>query len=185
MRVTRVYTRRGDKGQTTIVGGQVVNKDDARMEALGTIDELNATLGIALTAAGANGDRQMLHEIQHELFNIGADLATPTAHRQVGQPSVTEKEVKRLEDWIDMLNAVLEPLKEFVLPGGGPLSAHLHLARTVARRAERRLCSLMDQDEEVRPECLEYLNRLSDFLFVLARSANRQDPETLWKHNGQ
>jgi cob(I)alamin adenosyltransferase len=182
MRITRVYTRRGDQGRTTIVGGRVVAKDDARMAALGSVDELNASLGLALAAGGSEKEKKMLRQIQNVLFNIGGDLATPAAHRRDGQPRVEEEDVNRLEDWIDMLNDDLEPLTEFVLPGGSPLGAQLHLARTVARRAERRLCALMAQDDEVRSQCLKYLNRLSDFLFVLARWTNRDQAEPLWEH---
>jgi cob(I)alamin adenosyltransferase len=190
MRITKVYTRTGDRGQTRLVGGDAVPKDDPRIEAYGTLDELNAIIGLARAcpappsggpAVPAALDR-MLHQVQNDLFNVGTDLATPAAARWAGMHRVGDAEVDRLEGWIDELNDQVPPLREFILPGGGPLGAQLHQARTVCRRAERRCLSLMGVDAEVGDGPLRYLNRLSDWLFVASRWAARErgEPETLW-----
>lgn len=190
MRITRVYTRTGDGGQTRLVGGQQVPKDHARIAAYGTTDELNAILGIvrwqnsqtAVAADAVGRIDRMLHQIQNDLFNVGSDLATRPADRWPGMYRPGQEDVTRLEGWIDELNEDVGPLKEFILPGGGPVGAFLHQARTVCRRAEREVVTLMREEEDVGAGPLQYLNRLSDFLFVLGRWAARQlgEPEHLW-----
>mgnify|MGYP000424258262 FL=1 len=189
MRITKVYTRTGDKGLTRLVGGQKVSKDDARIEAYGTTDELNSILGIVRTElARSTADDTArtwldarIAEIQHDLFNAGSDLATRAADRWEGQRLVHAGDVKRLEDEIDHMNGILEPLKEFILPGGGPVGAYLHQARTVCRRAERRVITLGGL-EEINAEAVIYLNRLSDWLFVAGRWVGKAmgEPEFLW-----
>lgn len=191
MRITRVYTRTGDKGTTRLVGGQEVRKDDVRIGAYGTVDELNAILGLVrafnprvgpTADAGARMDA-MLHRIQNDLFNVGSDLATRPADRWPGMVLVGGDDVTRLEGWIDTLNEDVGPLKEFILPGGGPVGAFLHQARTVCRRAERECVTLMTAEPETGDGPLKYLNRLSDLLFVLGRWAARAhgEPEFLWE----
>jgi cob(I)alamin adenosyltransferase len=190
VRITRVYTKVGDGGTTRLVGGAEVSKDDLRIEAYGTVDELNAVLGLARTfnqastalAARDEVDR-VLAAVQNDLFNVGADLATPAADRWPTMYRVDEPDVVKLEGWIDRLNDELPPLREFILPGGGPVGASLHQARTVCRRAERRVVTLLRADEEVGYGVLRYLNRLSDLLFVLGRWAARAhgEPEYLWQ----
>jgi len=189
MRITRVYTRTGDRGTTRLVGGAERRKNDVRIEAYGTVDELNAVLGLARTfgaqADGAGRERieSMLAQIQNELFDVGADLATAPADRWPGMHLVGDEEVTRLEGWIDALNEDLPPLKDFILPGGGPVGAFLHQARTVCRRGERALVSLIDVEPDTGEGCLRYLNRLSDLLFVLCRVVNRDAgvADVLWQ----
>ncbi len=188
VRLNRIYTRTGDDGTTGLVGGERVPKDDPRIEAYGTVDELNACIGLcreankqtADEAARANLDAQ-LFAIQQQLFNLGSSLATRIETRWPNQPVIVAADVAGLEASLDALNAELEPLKSFVLPGGGPTSAALHLARTVCRRAERRAFELAHL-EEVAPEDLKYLNRLSDWLFVASRWIAKRtgEPEALW-----
>ena len=188
MRITKVYTRGGDKGLTSLVGGQRVPKDHVRIESYGTVDELNAAIGLIRTAnqASPDGPRQrldgMLHRIQNDLFNVGADLATPPQSRWDNMRRIHEDDITRLETWIDELNEELEPLREFILPGGGYLGAFFHQARTICRRAERITVSLLDIETEVGHDVLRYLNRLSDYLFVAGRWASKQlgEPEFLW-----
>ncbi|MFT4628243.1 MAG: cob(I)alamin adenosyltransferase [Myxococcota bacterium] len=183
MRITRVYTRTGDTGTTRLVGGQKVNKDDVRIEAYGTVDELNAVLGLARTfnaSSRADGwDRidAVLGRVQNDLFNVGTDLATPAPARWEGMYRVGESDVAMLEGDIDAFNGELPPLEEFILPGGGPVGAFLHQGRTVCRRAERCVVVLMHHDEDVGSGSMKYLNRLSDLLFVLARWAARAHGE--------
>jgi cob(I)alamin adenosyltransferase len=194
MRITRVYTRTGDRGRTRLVGGAATDKDDPRVEAYGTVDELNAVLGLARTfhaqspVQGQEGRRigELLAALQNDLFNVGADLATPAADRWEGLYRVGDPDVTRLEGWIDELNDDLEPLREFILPGGGPVGAFLHQARTVCRRAERRVVSLLRLHPDVDEGCLRYLNRLSDLLFVLGRWAAKAlgEPEYYWQKPG-
>lgn len=187
IRITKVYTRYGDRGQTRLPGGQKVSKDHKRVEAYGTIDELNSILGIAL-ALEANPEedvgkdlRASLIWLQNELFDFGSDIATPPGLTQKRGVRILEAHVGRLEETIDRLNAELQPLDSFVLPGGSLLSAFLHQARTVARRAERVLVSL-SREEEVNEVHLKYINRLSDLLFVMARWFNQKSGagEVLW-----
>jgi len=181
VRLTRIYTRGGDSGETSLVGGRRVAKHDLRVEAYGTVDEANAVLGLARLRA--KGDlAAMLARIQNDLFDLGADLATPSGGRKdKGALRIVASQVKRLEREIDRLNATLKPLDSFVLPGGSELAAALHLARTVTRRAERRAVALAKR-EAINPEAIKYLNRLSDHLFVLARFANAKGKkDLLWK----
>lgn len=191
MRITRVYTRTGDKGTTRLVGGQEVPKDHARIAAYGTIDELNAVLGV-VRAMNARGDAPdaarsridaMLHRVQNELFNVGSELATMPADHWPGMIRVHDADVARLEDWCDSLNEDLGPLKEFILPGGGVVGAFLHQARTVCRRAERELVGLTRDEPGADTAVVRYVNRLSDFLFVLGRWAARHhgEPEVYWE----
>jgi cob(I)alamin adenosyltransferase len=190
IRITRVYTRRGDQGETDLVGGERAAKDGRRIEAYGCVDELNATLGLARavnatqrTPAVATRELDaLLRRLQTELFDLGGELATPAEAFQTGMFRVGEAEVTALETAMDRCQKVLEPLHSFVLPGGGVVSAHLHLARTVCRRAEREVLRLM-RLEDVGPWPLRYLNRLSDLLFVLSRWIGRQRGETefLWE----
>jgi len=174
MRITRVYTRTGDKGTTGLADGSRVPKTSPRLESYGTIDELNAVLGLCRThASDAKPERaawldKVLEAIQNDLFNLGGDFATPLQGRWQGMLLVNEADVTALESLIDACQEELAPLKEFVLPGGSALNASLHLARTVCRRAERQSVTLQTQ-EEVNPQGIPYLNRLSDLLFVLSR----------------
>ena len=183
--LNRIYTKAGDGGRTQLVGGERRAKHDLRIECYGTVDELNAAIGLARlhTAEDAALDA-MLARIQNDLFDLGADLATPPREgpKRREDLRVLDSQVERLEAEIDGLNASLEPLRSFVLPGGTPAAAHLHLARTVCRRAERLAVALGEKPEErVAPEVVRYLNRLSDHLFVAARHANRQGAlDVLW-----
>lgn len=182
----RIYTRTGDAGQTGLFGGQRVGKDALRVEAYGEVDELNAAIGVARARPGDEVVGDLLAAIQHDLFVLGSDLATPAeAGARVGTRSVRrmeERHVQRLEDEIDALDAALPPLERFILPGGSERGALLHFARTVCRRAERRVVALA-RVEEVNAEAVRYLNRLSDLLFVLARGVNQQAgiPELPWE----
>lgn len=175
-RLSKIYTRTGDDGTTGLADGSRVAKASARVEAYGTVDELNATLGLILAAAIPTPVRDTLTRIQHELFNLGGELATP------GATLVEADVVTRLEQELDGFNAALPPLKEFILPGGGQAAAACHLARTVARRAERRLGALAGE-ESINADGLHYLNRLSDLLFVLCRVLTRAaaGEEILWE----
>ncbi len=189
IRLNRIYTRKGDTGDTRLVGGRKVRKDDLRVECYGTVDELLACLGLVGTALAAPGEPAgaaellaVVRRLQNELFNVGSELATPPADLHPKQPMVAARHVDALEREIDAWNAHLPALRSFVLPGGGPVAAQLHLARTVCRRAER-LVVRMIACEPVRPEALRYLNRLSDHLFVMSRHAARLhgEPEPLWQ----
>ena len=192
VRLTRIYTRVGDTGETSLGDGSRVPKQALRVEAFGTVDEANAAIGLARlhlgSAADAETDREagaMLARIQNDLFDAGADLATPGKGKGPGgaRLTVTAAQVAWLESEIDRLNAELEPLRSFVLPSGLPAGAYLHLARTICRRAERLIAELMDKpDESVTPEVLQYVNRLSDYLFVAARYANDKGAiDMLWR----
>jgi cob(I)alamin adenosyltransferase len=182
VRLNRIYTRTGDDGSTGLGDGTRVSKASARIEAYGTVDELNATLGVVLQQPGAAAYRESLLTIQNDLFDLGADLCVPlSAPARPGAPAplrIGPSRGERLERLIDTLNARLEPLQSFVLPGGGPLACALHVSRTVCRRAERCVVSLAGA-EGVNPQCAIYLNRLSDLLFVMGRAAAGGD-ETLW-----
>lgn len=175
-RITRVYTRAGDGGQTYLVGGGKVSKASLRVQAYGEVDELNAALGLARAFSPPKELEGLLAQIQNELFLVGADLAAPL---EVRVPRVTPAHIQALETEIDRIQAHLPPLEEFILPSGGPVGAFLHLARTICRRAERTVVALMET-EAVNPQVQVYLNRLSDLLFVLARWANALQgvPET-------
>jgi cob(I)alamin adenosyltransferase len=184
VRLTRIYTRTGDRGDTGLATGARVRKTDLRVAAYGGVDEANACLGLArLYSAGDEVLDPMLARIQNEMFDLGADLATPQAGVAGWEPlRVTEDQVARLEAEIDSLNADLQPLNSFVLPAGAPAACALHLARTVTRRAERTAIALADSGEDVSPAALKYLNRLSDLLFVAARWANhRAGGDVLWR----
>ena len=168
----RIYTRTGDSGETGLIGGHRVSKDHPRVEAYGAVDELNAHLGAVRVQTNDTQLDALLSRIQHRLFDLGAELATPAGGTK-GASAIDDTDVADLERAIDMYQVTLTPLREFILPGGAPLASTLHVARTVCRRAERRLVALA-RDEPVRGELLRYLNRLSDLLFVLARVANQR-----------
>ena len=181
--LNRIYTRTGDRGETALVDGARVAKDCPRVEAYGTVDETNSTIGLARLHAAGEMDAA-LARIQNDLFDLGADLGRPAMERdaEAGYPvlRVLAAQVTRLESEIDAMNAGLKPLRSFVLPGGSALSAHLHLARTVSRRAERRAVALAAA-ETVNPGAIRYLNRLSDWFFVAARVANEGGrADVLW-----
>jgi cob(I)alamin adenosyltransferase len=184
--LNKIYTRTGDDGTTALGSGERRKKYDLRVAAYGTIDEANAALGVARlhTSADAALDAA-LSRIQNDLFDVGADLCTPSKGKGPGgaRLTVTEKQVAWLEAEIDRLNADLSPLRSFVLPGGSAAAAYLHVGRTVCRRAERLIAELKDRpDESVSAEVLKYVNRLSDFLFVASRHANGQGArDVLWK----
>ena len=185
--LNRIYTRRGDAGETSLAGGQRVPKDSRRIECYGTVDELNAFVGRACVSAEESGVRDLvsvLRRVQHELFNLGAILATRPEDVHPKQPRITAVEVEQLEKDIDAMNEGLPALRSFVLPGGCRLNADLHACRTVCRRAERAAVALA-REEEVPPEAIHYLNRLSDALFVWSRWASRQlgAEEVLWDPN--
>jgi cob(I)alamin adenosyltransferase len=178
-RLSKIYTRTGDDGTTGLGDGTRVPKDGARVEAYGTVDELNSAIGVLLATPGLpDGVTACLLEIQHELFDMGGELCIP------GHQVITAEHILRLERTLDGFNDALPPLKEFILPGGGPAAAACHLARTVARRAERRVWTLA-KAEPVSTEVSKYLNRLSDLLFVLARVLARHERgvEVLWRHD--
>ncbi|MDV4159100.1 MULTISPECIES: cob(I)yrinic acid a,c-diamide adenosyltransferase [Rhizobium] len=185
VKLNKIYTKTGDDGTTGLVSGPRRLKDDLRVEAYGTIDEANSAIGMArLHTAGLPELDAMLMSIQNDLFDLGADLATPdTGEPPAYEPlRIAETQVDRVEHDIDQLNADLEPLKSFILPGGSPAAAHLHIARTIARRAERLMVELARTDGEIVGEpAMKYVNRLSDFLFVAARHANDQGrADVLW-----
>ena len=171
----KVYTRRGDGGETDLFGGPRVAKDEARVEAYGQVDELNACVGSCAAQTGHDDLRQVLVAMQNRLFDLGGTLAAPDPERRrkSGVPEATAADVEELESHIDALERELEPLQRFILPGGTPAAAAFHAARTVCRRAERRVVSLHCL-EPVAEACLGYLNRLSDLLFVMARVENRR-----------
>lgn len=181
-RLTKIYTRTGDAGDTGLVGGRRVSKDSPRIWAYGTVDELNSAIGLA---RASNADRNLdivLARIQNELFNVGAELATPADQFRKGMPAVSKREITGLEQLMDKLNAKLGPLKEFILPSGTASAAQLHVARTICRRAER-FCVRLGRKEAIGEFVVPYLNRLGDALFVLARWANKTQrvKETFWR----
>jgi cob(I)alamin adenosyltransferase len=190
IRLTKIYTRTGDKGLTALVGGKRVPKESGRLEAYGTIDELNAIVGIVRTYAPQYQSKfgteytwysEMLRRIQNELFDVGSELATPDEAEYEGMHRMSEGEVKLLEQEMDRMQKDLQPLNSFTLPGGGVLNAFLHQARTVCRRAER-VCWILRREEPINASLMAYVNRLSDHLFVQSRwVAKRLDePEYLW-----
>ncbi len=186
--LNRIYTRRGDAGETSLVGGQRLGKDHPRIEVYGTLDELNSLIGVAGVSAGQQDSTRelvaILKRVQHELFNLGSILATLPEDVHPKQPRVTELEVRQLESEIDRMNEELPALRSFVLPGGCRLNAELHVCRTVCRRAERLAVSLA-RETSIPAECARYLNRLSDALFVWSRWASRRlgCDEILWEPN--
>ncbi len=190
IRLTRIYTRTGDQGMTALVGGGRVPKESGRLEAYGTVDELNAVIGIVRTYLPNYRDRfaedfgwysEMLRRVQNELFDVGSELATPPEAEYEGMHRMSEAEVSELEHEMDRMQEALEPLNSFTLPGGGVLNAFLHQARTVCRRAER-ICWALKRDEPINDHVLIYLNRLSDHLFVQSRWVAKRlgEPEFLW-----
>jgi len=192
MAINRVYTRQGDQGETGLAGGQRVPKDSPRIEAYGTVDELNSFLGVARATVEelAAGEPRIsllaaiLLRVQHELFNLGSILATLPEDVHPKQARITDADVEQLEREMDRMNQELEPLRSFVLPGGSRLNAELHVGRTVCRRAER-ACVVLSRSEAVPAEAIRYLNRLSDALFVWSRWASHTTGarETLWEPN--
>jgi cob(I)alamin adenosyltransferase len=188
MRITRVYTRTGDKGKTRLAGGQQVWKDSLRVEAYGEVDELNAVIGIvrALNRESNTGAtlEEQLRWIQNKLFDVGSILATVPGQTFQNMPKLTQNDVTQLEKWMDACQKELPPLKEFILPGGGRVSSVLHQARTVCRRAER-VCVRLAREDKTDPLIVPFLNRLGDALFVLARWAAKSqgEPELMWERN--
>jgi cob(I)alamin adenosyltransferase len=183
VRLTRIYTRAGDAGETSLGDGSRVPKTDLRIEAYGTVDELNSVVGLALAGDLPDEFRPWLERVQNDLFDLGADLSVPLEDERRERLRVTTEQVERLEELCDLVNEGLEPLRSFVLPGGTEASARLHVARAVCRRAER-LAVALAAEHEVNPSALAYLNRLSDLLFILARAANAGAPEPLWRPGG-
>ncbi|HTT74900.1 MAG TPA: cob(I)yrinic acid a,c-diamide adenosyltransferase [Candidatus Binataceae bacterium] len=190
IRLSRIYTRSGDKGLTGLVGGKRVPKESARLEAYGTTDELNAVIGIVRTHlpafnAGLGGDyewyAEMLRRVQNELFDVGSELASPPEVAHPEMHHMSESEVAELESEIERMNGELEPLKSFCLPGGGVLNAYLHLARTVCRRGER-ACWRLSREEALNDHLIIYMNRLSDHIFVQSRWVAKRlnEPEFVW-----
>ena len=182
VKLNRIYTRAGDAGESGLADGSRRRKDDPRFEAIGDVDETNAALGVARTYAKTHAVIDAdLSLIQNDLFDLGAEVATPQAENEGGL-KIVAAQVTWLESRIDALNADLEPLRSFVLPGGGPLAAHLHLARAICRRAERSLVALAAAEPDtVGADALAYINRLSDYLFVAARHAAKgADGDVLW-----
>ena len=176
-RLSKIYTRTGDDGTTGLGDGSRINKDSLRVEAMGDVDELNSIIGIMLTEQLPDNLVSPLTQIQHDLFNVGGEICIP------GFVILQKGRIKDLEDQIDALNEHLTPLKEFILPGGSKAAAYCHLARTVCRRAERKLVEL-HRNEKVTDISLQYLNRLSDLLFVMCRSINKQAgrPDVMWEN---
>ena len=190
MRISKVYTRTGDQGKTRLAGGQEIWKDSLRVEAYGTVDELNSVLGLVRVSNKKSGNNReadehlekILEWMQNKLFDLGAILATAPGQSFSNMPTISEADVTSLEQMIDDCQKDLNPLKEFILPGGGSISAFLHLGRTVCRRAERHCVTLL-REETVDGEMVKFLNRLSDALFVLARwiAKTHEEPEFLWE----
>ncbi|MBV9108746.1 MAG: cob(I)yrinic acid a,c-diamide adenosyltransferase [Gemmatimonadetes bacterium] len=187
----KIYTRTGDRGDTGLFGGGRVPKDHVRVDAYGEVDELNSTLGLVVLHLDAAGEQALadgLRQVQGDLFTLGANLATPApedgGRENAYIPPLDPARIEAMEQWIDAADGELQPLASFVLPGGSPAAAVLHLARTVCRRAERRVVTL-SQQATVRPEYVMYLNRLSDLLFTLARLANHRAgiPDVPWVPN--
>ncbi len=180
-RLTKIYTRTGDKGTTRIAGGKELSKTAPRIEAIGTVDELNSWMGMLLHSLNKAGELsaeqyQQVFDIQHRLFDVGGELAMP------GYQLIQMEHVKALEDLIDELNEPLPPLKNFTLPGGGESACHSHMVRTVSRRAERCVIRLKESGEDINTPLLIFLNRLSDVMYVLARHcARKNEGEVLWK----
>ena len=176
-RLSKIYTRTGDDGTTGLGDGTRVGKDSARVNAYGTVDEANSSIGVVLAAQVPDDIRKLLTTVQHQLFDLGGELCIP------GHAAIGAEDVDALEHQLDQYNEALPPLKDFILPAGGEAAARCHLARTIVRRAERETVTLARHDA-VRPEAIRYLNRLSDLLFVLARVLARADGqgEVLWNH---
>jgi cob(I)alamin adenosyltransferase len=192
MRITKVYTRTGDKGKTRLAGGQQVWKDSVRVEAYGDVDELNSTIGVVRAfnaeSLGKHPSAVRLEEelrwIQNKLFDVGGLLATASGQTFKNMPTISARDTTRLETLIDTCQEDLPPLREFILPGGGKVSSLLHQARTICRRAER-MCVRLGKEEPLDPALVRFLNRLSDALFVLARwmAKQQREPEFLWERD--
>ena len=185
VKLNKIYTRTGDQGETSLVNGHRVSKHSLRPSAFGSVDELNSVIGVCRLHTAQMDDQsfdEMLGRIQNDLFDLGADLATPeNENRNDGDLRITPQQVDRIEAEIDAMNAKLEPLNSFVLPGGAPAAAYIHLARAQARRAEREMTELATQ-EAVGETAMQFINRLSDHLFVMARYINNiEDSDVLWK----
>lgn len=188
----KIYTKTGDRGETALYGGTRVSKASARVESYGTIDELNSFIGFAKTEINNEKVLDQLRKIQFDLFTLGSESATPTDKLTLANGKsrltlmISETEIEELEQWMDEFETELEPLQYFILPGGGKSATSLHICRTVCRRAERSLVFL-NETEEVRPELIKYLNRLSDYLFVLARYISKINGETeeYWNPNNR
>lgn len=186
----KVYTKTGDKGETGLYGGTRISKASARVESYGNIDELNSFIGVSKSLIADDEVLRQLKKIQFDLFTVGSEAATPIDKLMLANGKsrlpliISEEEITELESWIDRFEESLDPLQYFILPGGGKAATSLHVARTVCRRAERSLVFL-NETEEVRPELIKYLNRLSDYLFVLARYVSKiyQEPEEFWNPN--
>ena len=176
-RLSKIYTRTGDDGTTGLGDGSRTQKDSLRVEAYGTVDELNSTIGLLVASLSDEGLSAVLLDVQHDLFDLGGELCVP------GMELIQDRHITRLENELDRLNADLPPLKDFILPGGSLAAAQAHLARTICRRSERRVISLARQ-EPVNEPVIRYLNRLSDLLFVIARTVGRASGagEVLWNH---
>jgi len=181
-RLSKIYTRTGDKGVTGLGDGSRLPKDSLRIEAIGLVDTLNSFIGRVLAHDVPQAVRECLVDVQHDLFDVGADLCTPVEPDPKYPPlRIVEVQIERLEQEIDHFNAAVEDLRSFVLPGGAAVAAHLHVARTVVRRAERSTWAALEQHADtMNPLTAKYLNRLSDLLFVLARYANRERGDVLW-----
>jgi cob(I)alamin adenosyltransferase len=179
--LVRIYTRTGDKGETGLVGGSRVSKDSVRVDAYGSVDELNSVLGVVRAFLNDTELDGLLAELQSDLFVVGADLASTPQSQQRSIPRISKEKIEAMEKTIDKFEGELSPLKAFILPSGGVAGSLLHNARTVARRAERRMVTL-SRTEPINEQLLPYMNRLSDLLFVMARTANRREnkPETEW-----
>lgn len=177
----KVYTKTGDEGTTSLLGGTKVAKNDLRIEAYGTVDELNAYLGLIADQEAADDQKELIRRIQDRLFVVGSQLANDPGRSHFKVPTLNEKDVEALENSIDEMEKLLEPLTNFILPGGHPANSMSHVARCVCRRAERRVVELNER-APVDPLMLKYLNRLSDWLFVLGRHISRitRSPEVLW-----
>ena len=190
VQLTKIYTKQGDGGTTRLVGGFEVQKDSMRIESYGTVDELNSIIGLVRVeldrtskkTKGTETFSEWLRQLQNLLFNLGSDLATPFEKRFAGQPVIVETDITALEELMDLLNKDIEPLNSFVLPGGGPVAAFLHQARTVCRRAEREIVTL-SREENIGPCVVPYINRLSDALFVWSRWLAKElgEEELLWE----
>lgn len=186
----KIYTKTGDKGQTSLYGGTRISKASARVESYGNIDELNSFIGVAKSYIENQEAINQLKKIQFDLFTVGSESATPADKLMLANGKsrlpliISEDEITELENWMDAMEGHLEPLQYFILPGGGKAATSLHVARTVCRRAERSLIFL-SESEEIRPELIKYLNRLSDYLFVLARyiSKLQNEQEEFWNPN--
>ncbi|MFH1867108.1 MAG: cob(I)yrinic acid a,c-diamide adenosyltransferase [Patescibacteria group bacterium] len=178
----KIYTKTGDRGITSLFGGKRVLKSDLRLECYGTVDELNAALGVVLNHTGSEFCQKLIEDIQKNLFVLGSELASSEGNLSSNLKLISEDSISSLEKTMDTIGKELPPLKNFILPGGSPLATHLHLARTICRRAERATVRL-GQVETIRPEIIKYLNRLADLLFMVARQANHKlgKKEILWR----